>query len=114
MAWPLVEGLFAASLNQCSKIYNSWYYQRPLAKLCSITNAENEGFCMHVDEIKLFNVIKFHQISPSGLAIIMGQKSAKIRFFAVYAVKIFLCQIRQLHWSCRQHEGLETCFTISE
>ena len=36
-------------------------------------------FCMHVEEIKLFNVLKFHQFSSSGLAIIMDQKSAKIR-----------------------------------
>ena len=36
-------------------------------------------FCMHVEEIKLFNVLKFHQISSSGMAIIMGEKSAKIR-----------------------------------
>ena len=47
--------------------------------------------CMHVKEIKLFNVLKFHQISSSGLVIIMGKKSAKIRFlfFAdLYEVKM--------------------------
>ena len=59
-------------------------------------------FCMHVEEIKLFNVLKFHQISSSGLVIIMGQKSAKIRFlfFAdLYEVKMPYVRItkRKMH-----------------
>ena len=39
---------------------------------------------MHVKEINFNNMLKFHQILSSGITIIMGQKSAKIRilFFA--------------------------------
>ena len=57
---------------------------------------------MHVEEIKLLNVLKCHQISFSGMAIIMGQKSAKIRFlfFAdLYEVKMPYVRItkRKMH-----------------
>ena len=30
-------------------------------------------FCLYVEEIILYNVLKFHQISVSGIAIIMGK-----------------------------------------
>ena len=46
---------------------------------------------MHVEETKVYNGLTFHQDSLSGMAIIMGQKSAKIRilFFAyLHEVKI--------------------------
>ena len=33
---------------------------------------------LHAEEIKLYNLLKFHKISSSGMAIIMGQKCAKI------------------------------------
>ena len=59
-------------------------------------------FCLHVEEIIPFNVLKFRQFSYSGLAIIMGQKSAKIRFlfFAdLYEVKMPYVRItkRKMH-----------------
>ena len=58
----------------------------------TLKNQPNEMiFCIYVEEIKLFNVLKFHQISSSGLVIIMGQKSTKIwfLFFAdLYEVKM--------------------------
>ena len=34
-------------------------------------------FCMHVEEIRLYKVIKFHQIPFRGMAVISGQNNAK-------------------------------------
>ena len=41
---------------------------------------------MHVEEIKLYNMLKFHKILSSGMAIIMGKKFTIIRImhFALY------------------------------
>ena len=39
-------------------------------------------FCIDIEQIKLYNVLIYHQISSSGMAIIKGKKSAKIRILA--------------------------------
>ena len=42
---------------------------------------------MHVGELRLFNMLKFHQIQSRGMANILGKKSAKIQilhFFCLF------------------------------
>ena len=59
-----------------------------------------QWFLMHVEEIKLYNVIRFHQISFTVMEIIMVKKATKILNLLYFAdlreVKITLLYVRLL------------------
>ena len=63
------------------------------------------AFCMHVEEILLYNVLKFNQISSIGMAIILVQKSAKIRtlnFLSYLALFSYLSRMLSVNpWNFR-------------